>query len=226
MLPAILAVLLLLGLMILPQFWIKYVLNRHSRERSDFPGTGGDMARHLLGLLDIPDVKVEVTDMGDHYDPSSKAVRLTEDKLDGRTLTGVVVAAHEVGHAIQHHQRESMFGLRSGLGVVTTIFSRAAPVLLVATPLLVWLNPAFSRWALIAAVVSMVLSVLLNLVTLPVEWDASFGKALPLLENGRYLDDKDMRAARQILMAAALTYVAGSLASLVNLGVLARVLRR
>jgi Zn-dependent membrane protease YugP len=72
----------------------------------------------------------------------------------------------------------------------------------------------------------MVLGVLLNLVTLPVEWDASFGKALPLLENGEYLSEKDMASARQILTAAALTYVAASLTSLLNLGVLARVLRR
>jgi len=218
--------LVLLALMLLPSWWVKRVLHKHNVAREDFPGNGGDMARHLINLLDLKDVKVEATDQGDHYDPSSRTVRLTKDKLEGKTLTGIVVAAHEVGHAIQHHRNERLFNLRSGIAVLTMVFNRAAPVLLLATPFLVWLNPAFSRWSLIAALGAMVLGVLLNLITLPVEWDASFSKALPLLENGRYLNETDMASARQILTAAALTYVAASLASLLNLGVLARVLRR
>ena len=222
---AILGVLLAI-LMLLPNWWVKTVLRRHSGERDDFPGTGGEMAQHLLDLMDMKDVKVEVTERGDHYDPASRTVRLTKDKLEGRNLTGVVVAAHEVGHAIQHHRSESLFQLRSGLAVMTYLFNKAAPILLLVTPLLIWINPAFSRWSLLAAIGSMLLGVLLNLITLPVEWDASFGKALPVLESGQYLSPEDMVAARQILLAAALTYVAASLASLLNLGVLARVLRR
>lgn len=212
--------------MLAPSWWVKRVLKKHSQKRSDFPGNGGDMARHLLGLMNISDVTVEVTDSGDHYDPHARAVRLTQEKYEDRTLTGVVVAAHEVGHAIQHHRNESLFNLRSGVAVMTVVFSKAAPVFLISTPMLIWLSPAFSRWALMAAVFSMVLGVVLNLVTLPVEWDASFGKALPLLESGEYLSAQDMASARQILTAAALTYVAASLSSLLNLGVLARVLRR
>lgn len=213
-------------LMLAPSWWVKRVLKKHSQERSDFPGNGGDMARHLLGLMNISGVTVEMTEAGDHYDPSARVVRLTKEKYEDKTLTGVVVAAHEVGHAIQHHRNERLFNLRSGVAMMTLVFSKAAPLFLIATPLLVWLSPAFSRWALMAAILSMVLGVVLNLVTLPVEWDASFGKALPLLENGEYLSAEDMASARQILTAAALTYVAASLSSLLNLGVLARVLRR
>jgi len=225
MLYAVIAV-FLLALMLLPKWWVGHVMQRHGRLRKDFPGNGSDMAHHLLGLMDMKDVKVEVTDHGDHYDPSSRTVRLTRDNFEKKSLTGVVVAAHEVGHAIQHHRNEGLFNLRTGLAVMTMIFNKAAPILLLATPLLVWLNPAFSRWSMIAAVVSMLLGVILNLVTLPVEWDASFGKAMPMLENGDYLGPEDMQSARQLLKAAALTYVASSLASLLNLGVLARVLRR
>ncbi|MEC8104550.1 MAG: zinc metallopeptidase [Pseudomonadota bacterium] len=225
MLYAIVA-LVFLAIMYLPGFWVRSVLKKHSPERSDFPGNGAEMARHLLDKLDIEDVVVEVTEHGDHYDPNDKAVRLTKDKYEGRTLTGVVVAAHEVGHAVQHHRNERLFNLRGSLAKLTYLASRAAPILLAATPLLVWVNPALSRWTLLAAVLSMLLGVLMNLVTLPVEWDASFGKALPLLEEGQYLSARDMSSARQILTAAALTYVAASLASLLNLGVLARLLRR
>ncbi len=217
---------IVMAIMYLPGLWVKSVLKKHSQERSDFPGNGGDMARHLLQKLNIDDVKVEVTEHGDHYDPQDRAVRLTQDNFEGRTLTGVVVAAHEVGHAIQHHSKESMFTLRGGLARLSWIVSKAAPIFLAATPLLIWINPALSRWTLIAAVGSMLVGVLVNLVTLPVEWDASFGKALPLLEEGQYLSQADMASARHILMAAAMTYVAGSLDSFLNLGVLARILRR
>ena len=114
-------------IMYFPQWWVKRVLSRHNGERSDFPGTGGDMARHLLRIMDMNDIQVEETNIGDHYDPFAKAVRLTKDKLDGRTLTAVVVAAHEVGHAIQHRRGESLFNLRTGIARLTMIFSRAAP---------------------------------------------------------------------------------------------------
>ena len=114
MLYAIVA-LVFLAIMYLPGFWVRSVLKKHSPERSDFPGNGAEMARHLLDKLDIEDVVVEVTEHGDHYDPNDKAVRLTKDKYEGRTLTGVVVAAHEVGHAVQHHRNERLFNLRGSL---------------------------------------------------------------------------------------------------------------
>ena len=90
-------VVIVMAIMYLPGLWVKSVLKKHGQERSDFPGNGADMARHLLQKLNIDDVKVEVTEHGDHYDPQDRAVRLTQDKFEGRTLTGVVVAAHEVG---------------------------------------------------------------------------------------------------------------------------------
>jgi Zn-dependent membrane protease YugP len=85
-----------------PQLWVQVVLRRHSEPRADFPGTGGEFARHLLTQLGLESVNVEPTDAGDHYDPASRTVRLTADRLYGKSLTAVVVAAHEDGHALQH----------------------------------------------------------------------------------------------------------------------------
>jgi Zn-dependent membrane protease YugP len=68
-----------------------------------YPGTGAELARHLLDRFDMKHIKVETTERGDHYDPETKAVRLTPDKFSGKSLTAVTVAAHEVGHAIQDH---------------------------------------------------------------------------------------------------------------------------
>ncbi|MAD47625.1 MAG: peptidase [Oceanospirillaceae bacterium] len=222
----ILLALLLLALLVLPGVWVKQVLRRHAGQRDDFPGTGGDMAQHLIGKLGLEGVRVEETAGGDHYDPSSRCVRLTKDKLEGKTLTAVVVAAHEVGHALQHARGEALFNTRTGLAHVAIWMQRIAPVALVISPLMATVAPGFARLTLILAVASMLMGTLMHLVTLPVEWDASFGKALPALEQGEYLGPEDMRNARKILTAAALTYVAGSLMSLLNLGRWLRYLRR
>jgi len=98
-------VLVIVSLMLLiygPQLWVQWVLNRYNqRSEENFPGTGGELARHLLDRYDLQEVRVEVTDSGDHYDPMERAVRLTRDKHDGKTLTAITVAAHECGHAYQ-----------------------------------------------------------------------------------------------------------------------------
>lgn len=213
-------------LLLFPSYWVKRVLRRYSKPRPDYPGTGGEMAEHLLQQLAIENVGVESTNTGDHYDPKARMVRLTEDKLSGKSLTAVVVAAHEVGHALQHKRQEPLFNLRTGLALLSVIVQRVAPIALLATPLLAFLSPGVSRWSLLLAVGSMLVGTLVSLVTLPVEWDASFGKALPMLESGGYLSQQDMKGARKILLAAALTYVAASLFSLLNIGRWWQVLRR
>ena len=217
---------LVLALLIVPGWWVKRVLRRHAGERPDYPGTGGDMARHLLAKLGLEGVAVESTPDGDHYDPRSRVVRLTPDKLDGKSLTAVVVAAHEVGHALQHARSEPLFHSRTALAVLAFWMQRLAPAALLVTPFLVYFTPAASRFSLIIAVGAMLIGTLVHLVTLPVEWDASFGKAMPLLQDGEYLDAQDMKDARRILTAAALTYVAGSLFSLLNVWQWLRYLRR
>ncbi|MDO6682836.1 zinc metallopeptidase [Oceanobacter sp. 5_MG-2023] len=219
-------VVILLLVLVLPGLWVRHVLTRHSSVRDDFPGTGGDMARHLIHKLELEQVVVEATEQGDHYDPQQHAVRLTADKLDGKSLTAVVVAAHEVGHALQHQRGERMFSWRQGLAVLASWMQRLAPVALLLSPLLLAVQPGLSRWTLLIAVLAMSINTLVHLVTLPVELDASFNKALPLLQQGQYLDDADMLHARTILRAAALTYVAGSLMSLLNIWRWLRYLRR
>src|SRR5210317_963595 len=112
----LIVLLLLLASVFLPQVWVQHVLARYNRKPEvNFPGTGGELARHLLLRFGLEDVQVERTDKGDHYDPSTRCVRLTADKFDGKTLTAITVAAHECGHALQHAGAEPMFELRSRL---------------------------------------------------------------------------------------------------------------
>jgi len=221
-------IILLLALVYGPQLWVQWVLKRYNRKpEANFPGTGGELARHLLNRYDLKEVKVEVTEFGDHYDPRERCVRLTQDKFDGKTLTAITVAAHECGHALQHAASEPLFLLRTRLAGTTLRAQRIGSLLLFAAPFAVLLTkaPSVAAFNIVGAFLLMGSAVVIHLLTLPVEIDASFRKALPLLDSG-YLDKSQMPAARSILRAAAWTYVAASLASLLNFWRWIAILRR
>jgi len=219
---------LLLIIIFGPSLWVNHVLKRYSAERPDLAGTGGQFAEHLLGQLHLQQVKVESDEQADYYDPQQKRVCLTGDKFNGRSLTAVVVAAHEVGHAHQHashyapfHWRTRIVGLYQVLQKLSIGIILIAPVLTAITRM-----PSVGGGLLLVAAAGMLLGVLVQLVTLPVEWNASFSRALPILEAGNYLSEQDMPAARKILLAAALTYVAGALVSMLSFYRWVAVLRR
>ncbi len=218
----------LLALIYLPGLWVRQVMRRYSQPEDRYPGTGGQFAAHLLQGLGMDKVAVEVTDQGDHYDPIAKTVRLTPDKFDGRSLTAITVAAHEVGHALQDHQGYAPLTMRTRLVAVAARGEKLAAVLLMALPVLALLtrSPVAALLIPLAIVASVGLSTFVHLLTLPTEMDASFGRALPLLSEGDYLKEGDMPHARRLLKAAALTYVSASLMSLLNLGRWLAVLRR
>jgi Zn-dependent membrane protease YugP len=219
---------LVLAILFVPQVWVRQVLARHNQKAEDnFPGNGGELARHLLDRFGLQDVAVETTDLGDHYDPVARKVRLTADKYQGRTLTAITVAAHECGHALQHAGEEPLFIWRSRLAGAGVWAARIGSFLLFAAPLLGLLAraPSPALFSVLGGFLVMGFGVVVQLVTLPVELDASFRKALPLLEAG-YLDEQQVPAARRILRAAAWTYVAGSLAGLLNFWRWLAVLRR
>src|SRR5581483_1601878 len=101
--------LVLLGMVFGPQLWVRHVMRRHGVERPDLPGTGAELARHLLDAAELTSVAVEKTDRGDHYDPDTRSVRLLPQHYDGRSITAVAIAAHEVSHAVQHAHEEPGF---------------------------------------------------------------------------------------------------------------------
>ena len=228
MLPIIIVVLLFAGLLALPSFWVQKVMRRYSEPGDRYPGSGGELARHLLDELHLPDVLAEVTDKGDHYDPVARAVRLSKANFHGKSLTAVTVAAHEVGHALQHRDGYSPFRLRQQMVQLSIYAQKVAGIMLILAPLLALLarSPRLASLALFAGVLSMMMSSLVHLVTLPTELDASFRRALPIMQQGGYLKDGDEPHARKVLKAAALTYVAASLVSILNLGRWLTVLRR
>jgi Zn-dependent membrane protease YugP len=222
-----LGALLLIALVFGPQWWIRRVMARHSVDRPDLPGTGGEFARHLLDEAKLRDVKVELTGDGDHYDPETRAVRLLPDHHDARSVTAIAVAAHEVSHAIQHAKGEPAFARRVDLVRQLIWVERLAMGVLILAPVLFILfkSPALVALQVLAGIALLGIRVAVHVVTLPVEFDASFAKALPVLEGRRYLSGTDLPAARSVLRAAALTYVASALATLLNVARWFRILR-
>lgn len=224
---ALIGIVLLLALIFGPSYWIKHVMKVHGVERSDLPGTGGELARHLLDEAGLQDVKLEMAEDGDHYDPEQRTVRLLPQHLGGRSITAVAVAAHEVSHAVQHARAEPGFNRRIALIRNFGWIDSAAMMILLASPLLFALvrAPVLLAIQIAAGVSLLAIRVLIHLATLPVEFDASFGKALPVLQRGGYLSSADLPAARGVLRAAAWTYVAAALATLLDVARWFRILR-
>jgi Zn-dependent membrane protease YugP len=224
---AAIGIVLLLVLVFGPQWWIRRVMARHGVDRPDLPGTGGEFARHLLDEAKLRDVKVELTGDGDHYDPETRAVRLLPDHHDARSVAAIAVAAHEVSHAIQHARGEPAFARRVELVRQLIWVERLAMGILILAPVLFILvkSPALVALQVLAGIALLGIRVAVHVVTLPVEFDASFAKALPVLEGRNYLSGPDLPAARSVLRAAALTYVAAALATLLNVARWFRILR-
>jgi Zn-dependent membrane protease YugP len=219
---------LVLAIVFGPGVWVQRVLTRYSEPSDRYSGTGAQLARHLLDKHGLTTVQVESTETGDHYDPEAKVVRLTPDKYDGRSLTAITVAAHEVGHAMQDHQEFAPLRLRTRLVKATRGIERIGAGVLMISPFLGMATrvPAIGLLTFAAGLLTLGTSALVHLVTLPTEFDASFSRALPLLDEHRILKDVDRPHARRLLTAAALTYVSASLMSLLNIARWFAILRR
>ena len=222
-----LAALVIVAVVFGPQLWVRHVLKKHGDDRPDLPGNGAELARHLLDEAGLQHVKVEPTKRGDHYDPDDLAVRLTLPHHDGRSIAAVAVAAHEVSHAVQHARGEPTFARRYHLVRKLVWIERLAGAILLGAPIVFAFVhvPALLVLQLALGVILLGIRVLVHVTTLPVEFDASFGKALPVLARGRYLAAGDLPAARDVLKAAAYSYVAAALATLLDIARWFRMLR-
>ena len=209
----------ILGLVFGPMLWVRYVMAKHATHIDGMPGTGGELAEHLLTKFELGDVKVKAHPAGDFYDPSAREVCLSESNFKGKSLTAVAVAAHEVGHAIQHAQEDKRLQARTKLIPFAESVARISTGMLWAAPIIGALtrHPVPLSVLFLAGLSGLVVRMLVHLVTLPIEWDASFGKALPVLVEGQYIAPGEERAITQILRAAAFTYVASALADVLNL---------
>ena len=220
-------VIVILAVVFGPAIWVRWVMAKYSTEIPGMPGTGGELAEHLLEKFGI-EAGVEITGVGDHYDPEDRMVRLSEQNFQGKSLTAVAIAAHEVGHAIQHHTNDARLEYRTRLVPIANVIARVSAGVIYAAPIVGILTRhpiPFSALVMIG-LSGLIVRMLVHLVTLPTEIDASFGKALPVLREGNYVAAGEEVVVQKILKAAAMTYVAAALADILNLARWAALLLR
>ncbi len=180
---------------------------------STFRGVTGARAAHeILRAAGVNDVDIELTGgfLSDHYDPRFRVLRLSESVYSGNSVASVGVAAHEAGHAIQHAQGYAPLKIRSALVPVSSLGSNLA------WPLLMIGFIFMSQSLILAGIIFFSLAVLFQVVTLPVEFNAS-SRALMALPAAGILSESEVKGARKVLSAAALTYVAAATAAVLQL---------
>lgn len=221
-------VIVITALIVGPSYWVTHTLKKYSSPEDRYPGTGAELARLLLDWANLQAVRVEKTDQGDHYDPVEKAVRLTPDKFDGKSLTAITVAAHEVGHAVQDRDGYLPLKWRTRLVQIAGPAEKLGAAILMLAPVVTLITKAPITGALFLAggLLTLGTATMIHLVTLPMELHASFARALPMLVHGKFLIEEDEPHARKILRAAAWTYVSASMMTLLNIGRWWAILRR
>jgi Zn-dependent membrane protease YugP len=202
-------------LSMLAQWRVKGAFDKWSNVRTTGNLTGAEIARRILQVNGIRDVRVEQTNgyLSDHYDPTSKTLRLSPDVYSQPSVAAVGVAAHEVGHAIQHAQGYRWLQMRSALVPPLQITSNMAmPVMMLGFVLVSFGMAAIGTLALQIGVLLFSVMLVFQLVTLPVEFDAS-NRALAAIQQGGLVDQREFAGAKEVLNAAALTYVAAAVAT-------------
>lgn len=179
---------------------------------------GHEVARRILADHGIHDVTVEPVSgsLTDHYDPSSKTLRLSDPVYHSDSLAALGVAAHEVGHAIQHAQGYAPLGFRSAWVPLANLGGGLSMFVLFAAAIMGGAATAMGATAALVGVLLFATTTLFTLITLPVEFDAS-KRALATLEQGGYMTEDEIHGARKVLNAAAMTYVAAFISSLLTL---------
>lgn len=199
-------------LALLAQWNVKSTFGRYSSVPNSHGYSGADVARRILDRNGLSDVAVErvAGNLSDHYDPRTRVVRLSQGVYDGRSVASIGVAAHETGHAIQHSTGYSPLRLRNAI-IPVTQFSSSISVWLI-------LIGFFFSWAplALAGIILFSFAVLFELVTLPVEFNAS-SRALHILDEDGILRANELAGARKVLRAAAMTYVAATVVAFMQL---------
>ena len=194
---------------------VKITFNKYSQYRSYSGMNGAQVAQRVLEAAGIYDVTVRHVsgNLTDHYDPSTKTVNLSDPVYNSYSVAALGVAAHECGHAIQHAKNYAPLSLRSALVPVANFGSMLAwPLILIG----LFINGRSSTLIIDLGIVLFSAAVLFQLVTLPVEFDAS-RRALVMLRTQNILSDDELKNTRKVLKSAAFTYVAGAAAAILQL---------
>jgi len=216
----------LLSISILPVVWINYVFKKNDEILPNMPFNGIEFGNQLIKELELKDVCLEKTLIGDHYDLDQRKVKVGEDRLRKKSLTSISIICHEIGHAIQHAENYTPLITRTKLVKNTLWINKIAfAVIYVGLPIIFATGYLpLIKVCILLILLSLFIGVVIHLVTLEVELDASFNKAMPIIKKKIPAVYHD--SCRSILRAAAFTYVVGVFKNLISLRMIWTVLSR
>ena len=202
---------------LLPKFWLSYSMKKGDKELINMPFNAEEFGKLILKENDLSGVKIEETQAVDHYDLNDRTVRVKEGRLEKKSLTSLTIVCHEIGHAIQHNEEYEPLVQRTNLVEKTQWISRLGGVILYsALPLILATGSfGFIKLSLLLVICSVLVGVLIHLITLNVEIDASFNRAMPILKEK--IPEEYHAQCNNVLKAAAFTYVIGALTSFLSL---------
>lgn len=200
------------------QYKVKSTYNKYSRVRSTSGKTGREVAEEILAANGIHDVQVLQGEgfLSDHFDPVKKRVVLSPDNFNKPTVAGTAIAAHEVGHAIQHAHGYAFLKFRTTLLPLANLGSSLSYIIILAGIVLTALSNTFGTTLLWVGIVFMSFAVLFTIITLPVEFDAS-KRAMRQIEKLNMVNQQEYKHAKKVLSAAAMTYVAATAVAVAEL---------
>ena len=206
-----------LFLSIMPMIWLNYIFSKNDKILVNMPFNGLQFGQMVLNERGLNGVKIEKSLSVDHYDLNEKKVKVSEDRLSRKSLTAISIVCHEIGHAIQHHEKYKPLEQRTNLVKNTAwITQLGGVILMIGIPtILATGSYSFIKVCLVLAFISLLIGVFIHLITLEVELDASFNRALPIIIEKVPAEYHD--ACRSILKAAAFTYIIGVIRTFISL---------
>lgn len=200
------------------QYKVSHTFQKYSKMSNGRGFTGRDVAIQLLNLSGITDVAVEHIrgNMTDHYDPVHKVLRLSDTVYNRTSVAAIGVAAHETGHAVQHHVGYKALSVRNGIFPLVSFSSKISTPLIFLGLSLSFASGGLGYILLLIGVVLFACVVLFQLITLPVEFNAS-KRAVDMLDEYHFMSADEMEPVKKVLSAAALTYVAAAAVAISNL---------
>ncbi len=206
-----------LFLSIMPMIWLNYIFSKNDKILVNMPFNGLQFGQMVLNERGLNGVKIEKSLSVDHYDLNEKKVKVSEDRLSRKSLTAISIVCHEIGHAIQHQEKYKPLEQRTNLVKNTAwITQLGGAILMIGIPtILATGSYSFIKVCLVLAFISLLIGVFVHLITLEVELDASFNRALPIIIEKVPAEYHD--ACRSILKAAAFTYIIGVIRTFISL---------
>ena len=211
---------------LIPKLWLSYSMNRYDKDLPGMPFNAKEFGIVLLKENNLTEISIEETNIVDHYDLQNKTVRVQKGRLEKKSITALSIICHEISHAIQHKQKYGPLIRRTNIVEKTQWLSKIGGLILYSGLPLVLATGSygFIKICLFLVLSSVLLGVFIHLITLDVEIDASFNRAMPILM--QKIPEEYHGQCRSILRAAAFTYVIGALTSFLSLRYLWLVLSR